>query len=81
MLCSVVKWVPTFIILAKPPASIVIEEAGYNGGSSFVQIVCIHQPNYVVLCENLKSNLMTVQQDVTYSVYCISVGSSTCFGC
>jgi len=24
-------------------------------------------------------NLMTVQQDVTYSVYYISVGSSTCF--
>jgi len=26
-------------------------------------------------------NLITVQQDVTYSVYYISVGSSTCFGC
>jgi len=25
--------------------------------------------------------LITVQQDMTYSVYCISVGSSTCFGC
>jgi len=24
---------------------------------------------------------MNVQQDVTYSVYYISVGSSTCFGC
>ena len=28
-----------------------------------------------------ESNLITVQQDATYSVYCISVGSSTCFGC
>ena len=26
-------------------------------------------------------NLITLQQDVTYSVYYISVGSSTCFGC
>ena len=26
-------------------------------------------------------NLITVQQDVTYSVYYISVGSSTRFGC
>ena len=25
--------------------------------------------------------LITVQQDATYSVYYISVGSSTCFGC
>ena len=29
----------------------------------------------------LKFNLVTVQQDATYSVYYISVGSSTCFGC
>jgi len=28
-----------------------------------------------------ESNLTTVQQDATYSVYYISVGSSTCFGC
>ena len=28
-----------------------------------------------------ESNLITVQQDATYSVYNISVGSSTCFGC
>ena len=27
------------------------------------------------------SNLITVQQDATYSVHYISVGSSTCFGC
>jgi len=31
---------------------------------------------------NRESNLIIVfQQDATYSVYCISVGSSTCFGC
>ena len=28
-----------------------------------------------------ESNLITVQQHATYSVYYISVGSSTCFGC
>ena len=28
-----------------------------------------------------ESNLITVQQDATYSVYYNSVGSSTCFGC
>jgi len=28
-----------------------------------------------------ESNLIIVQQDATYSIYCISVGSSTCFGC
>ena len=28
-----------------------------------------------------ESNLLTVQQDATHSVYYISVGSSTCFGC
>ena len=28
-----------------------------------------------------ESNLITVQQGATYSVYYISVGSSTCFGC
>ena len=28
-----------------------------------------------------ESNLIIVQQDATYSVYYISVGSSTCFGC
>ena len=27
-----------------------------------------------------ESNLITVEQDATYSVYYISVGSSTCFG-
>ena len=29
----------------------------------------------------LPSFLINVQQDATYSVYYISVGSSTCFGC
>ena len=28
-----------------------------------------------------ESSLITVQQDATYTVYYISVGSSTCFGC
>ena len=34
-----------------------------------------------VLRTSAISNLITVQQDATYSVYYISVGSSTCFGC
>jgi len=29
----------------------------------------------------MKFNLIIVQQDATYSVYYISVGSSTCFRC
>ena len=29
----------------------------------------------------IQFNLITVQQDATYSLYYISVGSSTCFGC
>jgi len=28
---------------------------------------------------HLESNLIIFQQDATYSVYCISVGSCTCF--
>jgi len=28
-----------------------------------------------------ESNSITVQQNATYSVYYVSVGSSTCFGC
>ena len=28
-----------------------------------------------------KSNLITLELDATYSLYYISVGSSTCFGC
>ena len=31
--------------------------------------------------QELVLNLITVQQDATYSVYYISVSSSTCFGC
>ena len=47
-----------------------------------------HLLSYILLkrsrqkpCENCTLNLITVQQDATYSVYYISVGSSTCFGC
>jgi len=31
--------------------------------------------------KNVWSNLIIVQKDAIYSVYYISVGSSTCFGC
>ena len=36
---------------------------------------------YIHRSVHRESNLITVQQDATYSVYYISVGSSTCFGC
>jgi hypothetical protein len=48
MLCSLAYWVPAFIILEEPPISIVIEEDGYNGSSSFEQNVCTRQPIYMV---------------------------------
>ena len=38
-------------------------------------IICLQKGHF------LNFNLMTVQPDATYSVYYISVGSSTCFGC
>jgi len=36
---------------------------------------------YIHGSEHPESNLITVRQDAIYSVYYISVGSSTCFGC
>ena len=36
---------------------------------------------YIYGSVHRESNLITVQQDATYSVYYISVGNSTCFGC
>jgi len=35
----------------------------------------------IIAEQNKLLNLITVQKDTTYSVYYISVGSSTCFGC
>ena len=43
----------------------------YNGYRDFYMHGSVHR----------ESNLITVQQDANYSVYYISVGSSTCFGC
>ena len=45
--------------------------------------MALYQQNkfYVHGSVHRESNLITVQQDATYSVYYISVGSSTCFGC
>ena len=48
-----------------------------------------HSTLYITLTEEFyihgsmhrESNLITVQQDATYSVYYISVRSSICFGC
>jgi len=39
------------------------------------------QRNDTYFLNKSRTNLTTVQQDATYSVYYISVGSSTCFGC
>ena len=36
---------------------------------------------YIYMGPCIFKKLITVQQDATYSVYYISVGSSTCFGC
>ena len=36
---------------------------------------------YVYGSVHRESNLITVKQDAAYSVYYISAGSSTCFGC
>ena len=38
-------------------------------------------PFYIHGSVHRESNLLTVQHDATYSVYYISVVSSTCFGC
>jgi len=38
-------------------------------------------PFYIHGSVQRESNLITVQQDAIYSVYYISVGSSTCFRC
>ena len=46
------------------------------GGSQY------SKPNfYIHGSVHRESNLITVQKEVTYSAYFISVGSSTCFGC
>jgi len=48
-------------------------------------IYCENVPSYTLypkdLIMNCDLNLIIVQQDATYSVYYISVGSSTRFGC
>jgi len=36
---------------------------------------------YILGSVHCESNLITVQEDANYSVYYISVSSSTCFGC
>ena len=46
----------------------------------FTSKVKCHFYFYIHGSVDRESNLITVQQDATYSVYCISVGSSTCFG-
>jgi hypothetical protein len=43
MLCSLIKWVPTFIILDQPPVSIVIEEAGLQWEQQFCP-KCLYLP-------------------------------------
>ena len=43
--------------------------------------VYVYIYTYIHGSVNRESNLITFQQDATYSVYYISLGSSTCFGC
>ena len=47
----------------------------YIHGSMHIYIYILHGSMHHEL------NLIIVHQDATYSVYYISVGSSTCFGC
>ena len=42
---------------------------------------CYRKGALFLILKISESNLITVQQDATYSVYYISVGSCTCFGC
>ena len=44
----------------------------YCPSSIFMQPIAENEVEY---------NSITIQQDATYSVYCISVGSFTCLGC
>ena len=46
------------------------------GGTVLIGEICLYRNGSV----HRESNLITVQQDVTYSVYYISVRSSSCFG-
>ena len=46
-----------------------------NGGNIRHCTMCEHAPKLV------ETNLTFFQLDATYSVYYITVGSSTCFGC
>ena len=71
----------TWLVLTKMPFILVAPT------HRFVSLLFrLYVNEFVFLVSELKlrikvSNLITVQQDVTYSVYYISVGSSTCFGC
>ena len=44
------------------------------------KIACVSRDSEIFVYMS-ESNLITAQQDATYSVYYISVGSSTCFEC
>ena len=59
-----------------------------NGSSRFLHncttlyiYIYIYIYTYIHGSVHRESNLITVQQDATYSVYYISVGSCTCIGC
>jgi len=47
----------------------------------FVMLLGRSKRVYIHGSVHRESNLIIFQQDATYSVYYISVGSSTCFGC
>jgi len=51
-----------------------------GGGEEIYIYIYIHI-YYIHGSVHHELSLIIVQQDVTYSVYYISVGSSTCFGC
>jgi len=59
-----------------------LTETGYGAWSGFISGRKRPVADfYIHGSVHRESNLITVQEDATYSVYYISVGSSTCFGC
>ena len=81
-------WVSTFRMVAMPSSSgrcVLADEGSYFAPktANLHQATRRHIPKdfYMHGSVHRESNLITVQQDATYSVYYISVDSSTCFGC
>ena len=88
---SVLPWQPMIIEMSAPIELLLylVSRQNYSSYQDRRQIILFPNcPFIILLTESYiqgsvlrESNLITVQQDDTYSVYYISVSSSTCFGC